>query len=355
MSIKHFSKLPATRIESVMNGAVNLQFNEKIDGTGFSLLNHNSRFYTKRVGSPNLYPIDPKDGELQWGDSIWEQTFKSAHLFVTDLVKDFIGAYISGDFEIDFEILSSRTPNALEYLSYGSGVSALVLLRNDAPTFLARGFVSALIGWAYKGHTASTVCEIPYIQNSLDDELNLTQNEVRDKWVLLANPPLYSAPLAWRILADRSEGDYMVMDSLFRKWCSQQITKLEWPIDLKPFAIPAVPIEGVVVTAAQLDSRVSDDFTFKIVDADWFLSLTSHNYSFRKKLFKTPHKRSDSVADVHFRAMEAGAPKGDCDRLAIATIQSLYSEYLKSKHLFTPAVHDRNKEAVFTSLKSYGW
>lgn len=338
-----------------MNHAVNLRFNEKIDGTGFSLLNRNGRFYTKRVGSPNLYPIDPKDGELQWGDSIWEQTFKSAHLFVINLVKEFVGASVSGEFDIDFEILSSRTPNALEYLSYGSGVNSLVLLRSVTSTYWSRHFVSSLIGRAYMGISASAIYEIPYIRNSLDDELNLTQNAVMDKWALLATPDLYSAPLAWRILADRSEGDYMVMDSLFRKWCAQQTTKIEWPTDFKPFAIPAVPIEGVVVTASQIDTTVSDDFTFKIVDADWFLSLTSHNYGFRKKLFKTPHKRSDSVADVHFRAMEAGTPKRDCDRLAIATIQSLYGEYLKGKHLFTPAVHDRNKEAVFTSLKSYGW
>jgi hypothetical protein len=122
----------------------------------------------------------------------------------------------------------------------------------------------------------------------------------------------------------------------------------DFMVDLIPTALERrTPVEGLILK--------NDIHRCKLVDKEWFLGLTRHNYSFRKKLFKTSHKKTSSVGDVHFQGIAKGLPKRLCDTLAIHGTIDEYLNYLPNKDLFTPAVQDRNKEAVYTSLKRYGW
>lgn len=358
MSIKHIWQLSDELKQSLMGNSYSLQFREKLDGSGFWLVARAGRLFTKRVSSTTLYPLDPREGEPTWGDAIWEQTFKSAHLYLVALMKDF-SFQPDEDFEIHFEILSSRTPNALEYLTYNSGVNVLVFLWTKEYNFWVRSFIEYSVNIPNPINSISTgsasVVNVPFVQNVLSDDLTLTQRVVEDKWSFILNTASFISSVTWYMLKSEFGSHFDEVVNAYSSHVKGLTSNLAWPESFEQHAIISVPVEGIIIEAKNVIGFGSDEFNCKVVDADWFLGLTRHNYSFRKKLFKTPHKRSDSVSDIHYRSLAGGASKGDCDRLAVDSLLTIYQEYLKTRHSFTDAVHDRNKEAVFTSLKSYGW
>lgn len=275
---------------------------EKVDGSNLFIGRTNGKLWVSRKSAAN--PIYIPD---EWGNMFWVQNFKFAHkaliIMENELVKKF------GDtFELEAEILSILFPNTI---NYACSNNQIVIFNPEVLNLDVRTtFVDTVI--RTDGHTLHGDREcFPF-------QIKGVQTIPQCDWV----------PIVREIRTPTPE--YYTYDLLVEK-----LVKNRFSIYTDSFHMD-VRIEGLVF-------RHTDGWLLKLVDRKWFTKLNTENYAFRKKIFRTPGAKSDSIMDVFTRDSVTDLI-GSAEK-AIEAVTMLQTQYKNDNHNFVCA---RNREALFS-------
>ncbi len=334
--IKHFHALSNKRRSEFIEYPERFFSQEKVDGSNFIIGCDDGQLWTSRHNDQNRYPVNTimkwDDRHLpRWPQTLWAAKFRMAHDGVQDAASWLMVEY-GQNFILHCEILSKIIPNALEYHipndSSHNDQFAMVIYKAEVdgvevkprPLFGGRDYVASCSIVHYLTPTL--------IMEDLG-EYQISSTSVYVDWWFTALqdyiPPTWLAKgmsISWSV--------------------EQQQAHLLKAIEGLKGNYGADRIEGLVV------KHSTDNWGFKIVDSEWFLALTEKEYRARKRLFKTPRRTSNSVADVLARNIADGLPEPQAKLLALAQLQEEWARYRLEMRDYRPTTRMRNVEAFYS-------
>lgn len=307
MSIKHFRDLSAKRKRIFFDHPEDFIVQEKVDGSQFIFGLTDGKLWTARKTTAEKF-YKPED----WPEQMWAQNFRVAHtaLYNRNMI-DRLRSRVGENFEAHCELLSSRFPNTI---IYDSTTSYMVVYNMEFPAITTTG--------EYDLRTSTNGKDIVA-------ELHKFQFHIRS----LGSYPLRIHELA-RLTSQAPEDEQY--DTMLN-FLSPHFSEFG-------FTRP----EGFVF-------KHKDGWMFKAVNIEKFTRLNQANYEFRKKLFKTPGQRTDSLMDVYTRDINSGMEHQEAAAKALRALDAIRELYFNNDVTTAVShVHVRNVEAMASLYEQLG-
>lgn len=300
MSIPHFKNLSAKRKDVFINHIDEFTFQEKLDGTNLIFGRTEGRFWTARKNTKEKF-YSPEE----WGDKLWVQNFVSAHKGLETVERQLV-IQLGEEFVCHAEILSDIYPNTIKYYPPGS-ISQIVIFNHKLM------------------HDIHTHCKVN-IRSAASDAIEIEESIVNFVWEIKSLKSRPAGEFANTIRNCAELGDEM--DLMIEAMLTTRISD---------YGHSACPIEGLVFTH-------QDGWMTKVV-SPWFQERNREQYEFRRKLFKTPGAKSDSLIDQYTRDLNNGLPEDQAKLQAFMRLMIIREEYLEGDHP-SGLTHWRNLDAL---------
>lgn len=317
MSIKHFANLSQKRRTEFLDHPERFKCQEKIDGSNFIVGMTDGRLWTSRKsGTQRYYELD------DWPNLPWTRQFRAAHWTCSEIFKmrKSLGTAPTDDFVLNCEILSRDYPNTVKYYhsisSNNPKSDHLTLVVFDNPED-HDWLVQSSAGASVPSMSTQDGISLAECQYTFD----IFVTALATKWCI------HSADL----LDDRTveEQERALLDLYMV------------PLDKGQFS--ADRIEGLVFR------HITDGWMVKLVDRADFTARNKANNNFTPKLFRTPRRLSNSVADQLERDLFDGVEQRKAVDLARSRAYKVFAEYLKDPDTCYSR-HVRNMEAMASFL-----
>jgi hypothetical protein len=300
MGIKHFRDLSTKRKRAFFDDPSQFIYQEKLDGSQFIFGFEGDDLWTSRKTSKEKF-FTPEE----WPTQMWAQNFKLAHIALCGLNANpkFKESFVDQS-EIHCELLASEFPNTLTYSDHISHIVAYNTAYFFSPleVQVAAGVETSTDGLTTVVRNRTLMYRLSPLEHNTVDPLFV--NEVRQ-------------------LPDNEQYGYMV--------ARMSSHSSAFGVNVQP--------EGHVF------KHKDDGWMFKVVDELRFTETNTANYAFRRKLFRTPGQKTNSLMDTFTQRVKGGMLEREAAQLALIELGIIRSAYLGEDH---PAsfTHRRNCEAL---------
>jgi hypothetical protein len=251
MSIQHFNQQSLKRQRAFLEHPEEFVCQEKIDGTHLNVICDNGVISIKH--NKKVYR-----NVADWEINFWTSQFREAHLLVLQAQANLIAQY-GNDFDLHCEILSPHYPNTVKY---DTDVNRLVIFQPDNIVF----------------HTTGHIANFQYPVTA--DGVTTTMETRSSDWEIISLPEI--PQLSW------TPHVHMLVNA---DPYTQLMEKL---IKGRTSMFGKGDIEGLVF-------RHSSGWQFKLVDRDAFTAQNTRNQALRRKLFRSPFMRDNTIMDQYMR------------------------------------------------------
>lgn len=304
MSIPHFDKLSQKRQQTFLDHPEQFVCQEKVDGSKISIGRTAGKLWVSRKSEKDAIYI-PDD----WGNHFWVQNFRRAHV-VLEIIEQQLVNKFGDEFEIEAEILSKLYPNTIDY---EHSMNQIVIFNPEVTRFDVRTQISASFFTSPDGNI---------VKNShQDQEYKITglPSIPQDEWVDIVREIRTPTPEYYTY--------EMLLDKLVRTRHSVY----------SDHQTSHVRIEGLVF-------RHTDGWMLKLVDRTWFTKLNTQNYVFRKKIFRSPGAKGDSIMDIFTRECAI-----DIDKAVLKAYNAVVDLQINYESDDNQFVNARNYEAIYST------
>lgn len=319
MSIPHFSALSSKRRNEVISNPERFSIQEKIDGTNFTIGAHDGNIWVGRKNGKEKY-----FAVSDWPVMFWTTQFRHAHTAANNMKDELLASY-GNDFITHCELLTDSWPNTITYFQNENNLP----LHCQGAIVVYDVEVSSKMG-AIKSATDSVLRDVPHTNDGATTEFYESQTT---SWLIT---PLDNIDATQAIevlreaanIADVDEQNEMLLERLIRSQVSQ-------------FGAPT--IEGLVF------KHIEQGWSFKLVDRIAFTQLNTSNYETRRKMFRTPGRKTNSISDVYDRNILSGMNEREAKAIAFQSTSTLLQQYMADPTSKSLHSHTRNLES-FASL-----